>query len=200
MFYSITGKIEYKEANLVVINCNGIGYEINCSQNTLINIGNVGEVATLFTHLVVQENDVRLFGFYSKEEKSMYLKLTSVSGVGPKIAIQILSSISPTELALAIVRIEVKQLASIKGIGKKTANRIILELKEKIEEGDLDSIASSDDIIIPTQKNDQMSQDAILALESLGMTKGEASRAVANQRSKASSLEELITLALRGSK
>ncbi len=125
----------------------------------------------------------------------MFLKLTSISGVGPKTALIILSSIDPKTLALNIVNSDYKALAKVKGIGKKTAMRIIMELKEKLEEEDIDSM--TDDISPIHKAQDKLSQDAVLALASLGMTKGEATRRVAECRKDADTLEDLIRLVLR---
>lgn len=197
MFSYIKGKIEFKSENLVVLDVNGVGFELYVSANTLSEIGGVGEEAKIYTYMNVQEDLIKLYGFYSKEEKNMFLKLIGISSVGPKMANQILSGIKLSTLALAIVSGNVKELSKIKGVGKKTAERIILELREKLQ---ADQIESSDDAIIEQVqfiKLGQVENEAISALCSLGISKGEATRAVESVASKADKLEDLITLALR---
>ena len=132
----IKGKIEEIDENNVIIDCNGVGFEIMVSQFTLAKLGNVGDDAKIFTYLNFNSNsnEINLFGFSSKEEKNMFLNLTTVGGIGPKTAISILGSISLYDLATCIASGDSKVLAKVKGIGKKTAERIILELREKIEE------------------------------------------------------------------
>ncbi len=184
MYYSITGKVIFYEEGKVVLENNGIAYELGVSANTLS---------------AFAEDEMSLYGFYSKEEKAMFINLISVSGVGPKTALQILSGIDLQRLAIAIVNSDAKTLAKVKGLGKKTAERIILELKEKIVEvgGNDDGesffgLLSSED----TSK-DEVVNDAVLALVSLGISKTEAVKAVAVARTKSNNLENIITIALR---
>lgn len=197
MYYSITGKVVFYEEGRLVLENNGIGYDLGVSANTLAKFTKKGEIVTAYTYLHVQEDALRLFGFATKEEKAMFINLISISGVGPKIALQILSGIDLQRLAICIVNSDVKTLAKVKGIGRKTAERIILELKEKI---DLES--SEDDsffglIGTGVEINDDTSSDAVLALVSLGISKTEAVKAVASARQKSSKLEDIITIALR---
>ena len=199
MYYYIKGKVAYSEEGRIVIDNNGVGYDLLVSNNTLSRLVDKQEEVTVYTALKMGANDdtIRLFGFYGIEEKSMFLKLTSISGVGPKTALQILSFIDPKTLAVNIVNSDFKALAKVKGIGKKTAMRIIMELKEKLEEEDFETL----DLGEPKVKvEDQLSQDAVLALSSLGMTKAEASKRVKEVRSMASTVEEIITIVLKGIK
>ncbi len=198
MYYSITGKVIHYEEGKVVLENNGIGYELGVSANTLSAFAKKGETITAFTYLKVSEDEMSLYGFYSKEEKAMFLNLISISGVGPKIALQILSGIDLQRLAIAIVNGDVKTLAKVKGIGKKTAERIILELKEKIAQSD----SSDDDGFFglvggETTSKDEIVNDAVLALVSLGISKTEAVKAVAVARQHDDRLENIITAALR---
>ncbi len=142
MYSFISGIIEDKLENLVVIEQNGIGYEIFVSTNTLSNLPNVGEYAKIYTYLHVREDAFQLYGFLSKEEKNLFLKLITVSGVGSKMALVILSSLSVQNLISCIVSGDVKTLSQAKGVGKKTAERIILELKGKL--GELNTTLLSD--------------------------------------------------------
>ncbi|MEG2675923.1 MAG: Holliday junction branch migration protein RuvA, partial [Clostridia bacterium] len=157
---------------------------------------NSQDCVTLLTYLQVTDDALRLFGFFSKEERNMFLKLITISGVGAKVALQVLSGIDLTSLALSIVNGDVTALTRIKGIGKKTAERIILELKEKVDiTGLQNSLAGSVDM---TQiLNDEVSNDAVMALASLGIGKTEAVKAVAAARIQSDKLEKIITLALR---
>lgn len=199
MYYSITGKVVYYEEGKVVLENRGIAYELNVSANTLTAFAKKGETVVAYTYLKVAEDEMSLYGFGSKEEKAMFINLISVSGVGPKTALQILSGIDLQRLAIAIVNSDVKTLSKVKGLGKKTAERIILELKEKIAE-----VGSSDgdDGFFGTlggevSSKDEVAGDAVLALVSLGVSKTEAVKAVAVARSKTDKLEDIITLALR---
>lgn len=142
MYSFISGIIEDKLENLVVIEQNGIGYEIFVSTNTLSNLPNVGEYAKIYTYLHVREDAFQLYGFLSKEEKNLFLELITVSGVGSKMALVILSSLSVQNLISCIVSGDVKTLSQAKGVGKKTAERIILELKGKL--GELNTTLLSD--------------------------------------------------------
>ncbi|MDE7192164.1 MAG: Holliday junction branch migration protein RuvA [Clostridia bacterium] len=199
MYYSITGKVIFYEEGKVVLENNGIAYELGVSSNTLSAFAKKGETVTAYTYLKVAEDEMSLYGFFSKEEKAMFINLISVSGVGPKTALQILSGIDLQRLAIAIVNSDSKTLSKVKGLGKKTAERIILELKEKIAEvgggddGDgFFGLLGGDD----TSK-DEVVNDAVLALVSLGISKTEAVKAVAVARGKSDKLENIITLALR---
>lgn len=198
MYYSITGKVIFYEEGRLVVECGGVGYDLSVSNNTLAKLGKTGAQATVFTYLHVQEDALRLFGFYGKEEKAMFEKLISISGVGPKLALQILSGVDLATLAISIVGGDVKALAQIKGIGKKTAERIILELREKVDAqsvgdfGDLSKYGGEGAL-----KTDEVSAEAIMALVSLGFNKTDAIKAVAASRDKTDKVESLIMIALR---
>ena len=132
MFNYIKGEIIEKFENQVIIENNGIGYEFNVSMNTRDMCGIIGDIVKMHTFLSVKEDGISLFGFYSLEEKNLFLNLITVSGVGPKSALQILSGGQLSELNIAISTGDVGYLAKIKGIGKKTAERIVVELKDKV--------------------------------------------------------------------
>ncbi|MDE6614136.1 MAG: Holliday junction branch migration protein RuvA [Clostridia bacterium] len=198
MYYSITGKVIHYEEGKIVLENNGIGYELGVSANTVSGFANRGETITAYTYLKVSDDGMSLYGFYTKEEKAMFINLIGISGVGPKIALQILSGIDLQRLAICIVNGDVKTLAKVKGIGKKTAERIILELKEKI--ADIDN--SGDDtsffgLMGADSSKDEVVNDAVLALVSLGISKTEAVKAVAIARQSSDKLETIITTALR---
>ena len=193
MYAYIIGKVASLEENVAVIDNNGIGYEVNVSNHTLQSLSGKSEVK-LYTYLKSDDEGMRLFGFYSSEEKSMFLKLISVSGIGPKVALQILSGIDVRTLAIAIVSGDYKTLSKIKGIGKKTAERVVLELREKVESDGADMAME-----MPVAGDDGMSAEAVSVLVSLGMSRTDAVKAVNKvvESKKAATLEALITLALR---
>ncbi len=198
MFYCITGKVIHYEEGKLVVQAGGVGYELLVSNNALIRLGKIGLECTVYTELSVTQDDVRLFGFYSKEEKNMFRKLTSVSGVGGKMALQILSSADVSMLAVAIVSGDAATISKVKGIGKKTAERIILELKEQMSDAVAASGAATDIPVLSEEKQGGgVAADAIAALISLGISKTDAYSAVAAAMKKTDKLEQIITLALR---
>lgn len=196
MFYCIEGKVIHYEEGKLVVMAGGVGYELLVSNNTLQRLGKNGLECTVYTYLNVSQDDVRLFGFYSKEEKNMFCKLISVSGIGGKTALQILSAADVSMLAIAIVSGDSATVSKVKGIGKKTAERIILELREQLNEAytamPLKSDKSDDAVF-----GGGVAQDAVAALVSLGISKTEAFTAVAEAMKKTDKLENIITLALR---
>lgn len=197
MFYCISGKVIHYEEGKLVVQAGGVGYELLVSNNALTRLGKIGLECTVYTTLSVTQDDVRLFGFYSKEERNMFAKLTSVSGVGGKMALQILSSADVSTLAVAIVSGDAATISKVKGIGKKTAERIILELREQMNDAVAASSVSSDMFAQPEQQQGGVAADAISALVSLGISKTDAYSAVAAAMKKTDKLEQIITLALR---
>ncbi len=189
----IKGKLLSVQDNVVILENNGIGYEIACSRQALNNIlaDNGGDV---FTYMAVREDGVFLYGFNSIEEKNMFLKLISVSGVGPKMGITILSNMEIGELAIKIATSDVKGLSSVKGLGKKTAERIIVELREKVDaEATLEKTDKREKIELSKEDD-----DAVYALLSLGFTKGECVEAVKKAKEQgANSIEQIISFALK---
>lgn len=197
MYYSISGKVIYCGEGRLVVECSGVGYDIAVSTSTLIKLGNIGQQVTVYTYLQVQEDALRLFGFYSREEKAMFENLLTVSGVGPKLAIQILSGQELGQLVASIVNADVKAIASSKGVGKKTAERIVLELQGKLNaDGALESILGSNATPI-VNNGDEITRDAVEALMSFGISRSQAEQAVAKVRGNADDLESVIALAFR---
>lgn len=197
MFYCITGKVFHYEEGKLVVSAGGVGYELLVSNNALQRLGRLGLECTVYTVLSVTQDDVRLFGFYSKEEKNMFQKLTSVSGVGGKMALQILSAADVSTLAVAIVSGDIATISKVKGIGKKTAERIVLELREQMNDAVVASGAVSDSFAQQEQQQSGVAADAIAALVSLGISKTDAFTAVGAAMKKTDKLEQIITLALR---
>ncbi len=194
MYSYIIGTLAGLEEGKVILDNNGIGYELNVSSFTLSKVGSVGKQIKLFTHLGVSDDAMRLYGFISEEERAMFLKLITVSGIGPKVALQILSGMDVRTLALSIVNSDAKALARIKGIGKKTAERVIVELRERVES---DAVESGE--VLGVTAGDPVGQEAAAVLASLGLSRAEAAAAVNKvlAAGKARKLEEVITLALR---
>ena len=173
----------------------GIGFEIMCSASAFSALAGKKE-GELYTYMQVGENGTALYGFSSPDEKNMFLKLITVSGVGPKSGIAVLSGMNVGELAAAIATSDVKRLSSVKGLGKKTAERIILELREKVGAVSAASPASGGVQLPSVQSGDE---DAVVALMTLGFSRAESEKAIARARaSGASSVEDIIMLALRG--
>ena len=191
----IKGKVLSHSDNVVLIENNGIGYEVACSSsvyNKLISQGQ-GEV---YTYLAVREDGVYLYGFISLEEKEMFMRLISVSGVGPKMGITILSNMEIGDLAIKIATSDVKGLSKIKGLGKKTAERIILELRENISSLDLPEGGKKSSNKKPDAP--AINDDAVIALMSLGFNRAESETAVASAMERgADTIETIITIALQ---
>lgn len=191
MFAFLEGTIVYKQDGILIVNVGGVGYELCISNYTAYALPNPNESARVLTYLQVKEDGVCLYGFATSEEKDLFLKLITVSGVGPKGAIGILSNISMQDLIKAISLGDIKVLSSIKGIGKKTAERIAIELKDKVTfEGSFD---------VPEQIVDTKAVDeAITVLVSLGVSKNDALRLAREYAKEDSTAEEIVSKALRG--
>ena len=190
MYNYIKGIIVSKETGLAVIENNGIGYEINMSALALEKLPFEGENATIHTYQVVKEDEISLYGFYSKAEKNMFLNLISVNGIGPKMAIGILSNINLEDLEMAIISGDSKILGKVKGIGGKTAERIVLELKDKIEKTSSFEVISNND-------NSKEMEDAIVVLESLGISRIDAVKRVRALATKTDKAEDIIAKVLK---
>jgi len=189
----IKGALIRKEQGSAVIETGcGLGFALLCSTATLSELPESGEVK-LYSYLHVKDDGITLFGFRSIEERAMFLRLITVSGVGPKVALALLSGMPLSALALAILTSDTKAVCKVKGIGKKTAERIFLELKEKIEPEELPDT----NLQIASFKHDSDATDAVIALKSLGFGQSEAYNAVKKARANASSIEELIAQALK---
>ena len=195
MYSYIIGKVTQKDANKITLENNGIGYEINVSNQTLDAITFENEPVRIYTYLNVKEDEMSLYGFLSNEEKDMFLKLLTVGGIGPKMALGILSEITITGLMNAIASEDLKRLCKVKGLGKKTAERLILELKDKINP--LEALALGKDEEA-NMLDENIINDAIATLVGLGVSKNEAYRMVKEVATKDMSLEQIITNVLKG--
>ncbi|MBP1533812.1 MAG: Holliday junction branch migration protein RuvA [Ruminococcus sp.] len=176
MIYSVRGKLIHTGTDLAVVECGGVGYACKTTFYTLQKIAGSEEVM-LYTHLAVRENDVDLFGFSTVEELECFKMLITVSGVGPKAAISILSGNSPSQFALTVATGDHKALTKCKGIGAKTAQRIVLELKDKIAKENSISVRGNDTIASAVAAG-SAAQEAMTALMVLGYSENEAAQAV----------------------
>ena len=194
MIAFIKGKVIDEFEGGVVLENNGIGYEILCSAALLANLSAEKE-GGVFTYLQVKEDGLSLFGFDNKEEKRMFLKLISVSGIGPKMAMGILSGMRVNELATAIAMNDVKGLSRIKGLGKKTAERIILELRESVSAENA-AIAAEESFAAPVFTSED--EDAIIALMGLGFSGIQSRNAVKTAKEQgAETIQDVISFALK---
>ncbi|MCP4883558.1 MAG: Holliday junction branch migration protein RuvA [Flavobacteriales bacterium] len=191
MITHIQGKMVEKNPDHVVVECNGLGYHVNISLQTFANIPDQ-ENLKLYTYLVIREDAHILFGFYSKTEREIFKMLISVSGVGPSIGMTMLSSMDTEEIQHAIANEDVSKIQSVKGIGLKTAQRVIVDLKDKI----LKSYEISEDL---PSSNNTIKIEALSALEVLGFSRKKIEKViqVILQNSPDISLEELIKQALK---
>lgn len=196
MYAFIEGQVCEKGSGELVIMAGGVGYRIACSMNTLQAAPSAGEIMRCYTVLSVREDAMELFGFATREEKAMFRSLTSISGIGPKSALGILGSMPLKELNLAILLGDVTALSRAPGIGKKTAQRIALELKDKISQADVDASAATPAQAVSLAAADNV-QEALEALMALGYTATEARNALSQVKDQSSKPDELIRLALR---
>lgn len=198
MYAYINGVVADKGHNELVIEAGGVGYSLYCSLNTVQNALSVGEMMRVYTYLNVTQDGIMLFGFGTKEERAMFLRLISVSGIGPKTAVGILGSMSMRDLTLAIVMGDTAALSRAPGIGKKTAQRIALELKEQISDDEVEGLSAPGmKSAVPLRQDDPVAE-AMIALQSLGYTPGEAMQALSAVKDKSGQPDELVRLALRG--
>lgn len=184
----IKGIITYKTNTFVVVECNGIGYKIFVSSATLSQL-NETETVMIYTFMNVKEDDISLFGFLTQQEQTIFHQLLSVSGIGPKGALAFLSEMTPEDIIIAILSEDIKTLSKTPGIGKKTAQRLILELKDKVK---------PQEVIQQTpQKDTNEKWEAVEALTSLGYSRSEAMQAVNACYKEGLSVEEILKLSFK---
>ena len=191
VIYRLTGEVAVKTDKLAVINCGGVGFSCKTTRNTIADLPRTGQTATLYTHLAVKEDALDLYGFSTQAELSCFQLLVTVSGVGPRNALSILSSYPPDRVLLCIASSDAKSLTAAPGVGQKLANRIVLELKDKIKGlafGGGQGVSLED--ITPAGEDSEVGQ-AVAALTSLGYTQSEAALAV-SKLEQSLPVEELI--------
>lgn len=197
MFAYIKGTIEAKSNGSIIVEAGGIGYRIYTALSTINNIGQIGTGVKVYTHYYVREDIAALYGFYTMEELGMFDMLLSVSGVGPKAAISMISALSPSRFALAVVTQDTKSLTKAQGIGSKMAQRIILELKDKISKEQLTANNLGSNDINAEIGGDSALSEAVSALMVLGYSSFEASNSVSSVYLDGMGVEEIIMKALK---
>ena len=190
MFAYIKGSLEMKSSGYIVIDINGLGYKVFMSQNNIDTIGELHDIIKVFTYVKVREDDISIFGFKTQEELKMFELLISVSGVGAKSALVILSCIEPSDFAIAVISNDVKVLTKVPGIGNKSAQRIILELKDKLKEEQLEEKLK--DSSKKLKDNSENINEAISGLMVLGYSKKDIEKAFEHLDIDNLSIEDLI--------
>lgn len=193
MFAYIKGLLEMKSSNYIVVDINGLGYKIFMSQNNIESIGEINDIVKVFTYVKVREDDISIYGFKTQEELRMFELLIGVSGVGAKSALVMLSCIEPSEFAIAVISNNIKLLTQIPGIGTKSAQRIILELKDKLkaEQSELDE-EKLENAKLKSSKTNENVQEAISGLMVLGYSRKDIEKAFTHLIVDELSVEELI--------
>lgn len=198
MYHYLNGKVAEKMPAAVILDVNGVGYEVRISINTFSALPGLGQPAKLLTHFIVREDAQLLYGFATEEERDLFKLLLSVSGIGPKMAITLLSGMTISELKAAIREGSLVVLSSVSGIGKKTAERVIVELKDKLPR---EAEKASKDILHDMSVADATVDDAVQALVALGYVKQKAKEAVQKvlkaALGKKLTVEEIIRAALK---
>lgn len=191
MIFFINGILSHSEEDFVVIEASGVGYKVTVPENVIYTLPELGGEMKVYTYFHVREDQQQLYGFTSIEDKNIFVTLTSVSGVGPKVGIKILSSIETKELLHAILQENIPTLTSVSGVGKKMAERIIIELKDKIPKlfPSIPEPESLPEVNKPVSKN--ITDDLTLALKTLGYSQDEIRRAI---KAASDSLNESLTL------
>jgi len=192
MLAYIKGSLEIKNNDYIVIDVGGLGYKVNMSKKALESVGSIGDQIKVYTYYRVREDDISIFGFNTNEELRMFELLLSVSGVGAKVALTILSNIEIAEFALAVITDDVNKIVKIPGIGKKSAQRIILELKDKLKAQELAEEEQEENNTSKQEKNSEAVEEATSALQILGYSKKEIEKAFEKLANKNVSVEELI--------
>lgn len=195
MIYCVKGTIIHKTADSVVIDCGGVGYLCRTTLATLSRTGRTGEAAMLYTYLHVREDNIELFGFATEQELNCFKMLISVSGVGPKVGLAILSDTNPEKFALTVATGDYKAFTKTKGVGSKLAQRVVLELKDKITKEQLSAAGETEQIFEAVSEGSNTAE-AISALVVLGYSQSEAASAVA-KLDPGLAVEEIIRQALK---
>ncbi len=193
MIYSLNGRITEKLSDRAVIECAGVGFEVQMTRNGLSQLPAVGDNALVYIHMIVREDSVELFGFCQSDEKDSFKTLLGISGIGPKAAAAVLSEFTPQELISAVATGDTAMITRAQGIGPKAAQRIVLELKDKIKNISAVNIKQS----VQQPGNAAKTIEAIDALMALGYTQYEAKRAVSSMNVSDVSVEEIIKKALK---
>lgn len=194
MIATLNGLLTFRSPEYAIVDVGGVGYKVTVSQQSFSKLPAVGEKILLFIHTAVREDDISLYGFASEEEKKIFQKLITVNGIGPKLALTILSGILPDDLVNALHREDLVRLTAIPGIGKKTAERMVLDLKDKLAE----FLSGTGLRNLPDNGKRKLFDEALSALLNLGYTRSTAERTLTQVRiPEGSKLENVIRDALR---
>lgn len=196
MIGRLQGTLLEKQPPAILIDVQGVGYELEASMSTFYHLPECGETITLHTHMVVREDAQLLFGFYSQSERLMFRNLIRISGVGPKLALTILSGISAEEFTRCIMEGDSKALTQLPGVGKKTAERLVVELKDRLDKDDAIKLPG---MLAKVDTQASPVNDAVSALISLGYKAQQASQMIRSLDVEGKSTEEIIRAALQGS-
>jgi len=191
MFAYLKGSLEVKTKGYIVIDVAGVGYKIFMSETAIEKLGEIGSIVKVHTYLRVREDDISLYGFNTNEELRMFELLLSVSGIGAKSAIGILSNITPSSFALAVISNDVAKIKSLPGIGPKSAQRIILELKDKIKTEETQEVVTKVEIQ-KVEENNEKILEAISALQVLGYSRKEIEKALEKVDKESLNVEDII--------
>lgn len=194
MFAYLRGILAYKNNENAIVDVGGVGYNVQIPYSTYQLLPDIDKEVKLYTYMAVREDNVSLFGFFSNEEKRIFEQVISVSGIGPKLGIGILSDITPADFSLAVITDDVNRLTKISGIGKKTAQRIIIELKDKMKTED---VKATDEAPVLRGVINNDIEEAISALQVLGYPNKEAVNMVNSVASEGMKVEEIVKLALK---
>ncbi len=194
MIYNVKGILTYTDPNFAVVECGGVGFKCFVSMTTLKELPSIGSEVNLFTYMSVREDALDLFGFFEVDELEAFKLLISVSGIGPKAAIAILSVLTPSKLSVAISSGDVRSIQMAQGVGKKTAERVVLELKDKMVGIGSSSVADVRNVQSVASSND--AQEAVEVLVSLGFTQSDAATVI-GAMDKSLSVDEMVRKGLR---
>ena len=194
MFAYLKGILAFKNNENAVVDVGGVGYSLQIPFSTYKLLPDIDSEVKLYTYMAVREDNISLFGFFSNEEKKIFEQLISVSGIGPKSAIGIISDITPEEFSLAVITDDVNRLTKISGIGKKTAQRMIIELKDKMKNSDISDNSAISKLV---EVNNSNAEEAIAALQVLGYSNKDAVNMVNSVIKDDMQVEEILKLALK---
>ena len=196
MIGRLQGVLLRKEPPALMLDVGGVGYELEAPMTTFYELPAVGERVTLYTHLVVREDAHLLYGFVREAQRRLFRELLKVNGVGPRVALAVLSGLSDEEFSRCVAEADIARLTKVPGIGRKTAERLVIEMRDKLPK-DIPMLASTTTAAGPVAPGDPVSE-AVSALVALGYKPNEASRAVRSASTKGLSAEEIIRQALKG--
>lgn len=196
MIGRLSGKLAIKKAPQLLIECQGVGYEVDVSMSTFYQLPSEGDAVVIWTHLLIKDDQHVLIGFYTQQERSLFRQLIKVNGVGPKMALTILSGISESDFSMCIHSSDVATLTRLPGVGKKTAERLIIEMRDKLDAKD-DVITAANSV--PGSNQNSVQNEAIEALKSLGYKPADASKMISTALASGAenSAESLIKFALQ---